>query len=110
MANESFTTVADPRDVTYNIRRQEQIDEMLKLSPQQLDRRLNWQMNSPDRIRDDHNMTAKSLGDMVNSPMLPAGVRKSILDTTGGTTGNVLIRQDLEPTLYALVGNRAFSE
>ena len=99
---ENFTTVTDPRDVTYNIQRQEQIDELLKLSPQQLDRRLNWQVNSPNRIRDDHNVSAKALGDIVNSPMMPEGLRKSILDTTGTTTGNVLIRQDLEPTLYSL--------
>lgn len=102
MSNETFTNVVDPRDVTYNIQRQEQIDELLKLNPQQLDRRLNWQINSPNRIRDDHNVSAKSLGDMVSSPMMPSGLKKSILDTTGSTTGNVLIRQDLEPTLYAL--------
>lgn len=98
----TFTSVADPRDVTYNIQRQEQIDELLKLTPQQLDRRLNWQLNSPNKIRDEHGVSVKALSDMVTSPMMPAGLKKSILDTTGGTTGNVLIRQDLEPTLYAL--------
>lgn len=88
--------------MTYQIDRQNQIDELLKLTPQQLDRRLNWQINSPNKIRDDHNVSQKSINDMVSSPMVPAGVRKSILDSTSGTTGNTLIRQDLEPTLYAL--------
>lgn len=99
---DTLTTVADPRDMTYSVRRQQQVDELLKLNEQQLDRRLNWQLNSPEAIRDDHQISQKFIGDMVNSASIPAGLRKSILDSTGGTTGNVLIRQDLEPTLYAL--------
>lgn len=99
---ETFTNVTDPRDMTYQMQRQEQIEELLKLTPQQLDRRLNWQINSPAKIRDDHNVSQKSISDMVNSPSMPAGLRKGILDSTGTTTGNTLIRQDLEPTLYAL--------
>lgn len=102
MPDNTFTNVADPRDATYAIQRQMQVDEMLKLTPQQLDRRLNWQLNSPDAIKDEHGLTNKYLGDIVNNPSTPVSLRKSILDTTGGTTGNVLIRQDLEPTLYAL--------
>lgn len=98
---ESFTSVADPKDMSYQMRRQAQIDELMKLTPQQLDRRLQWQLNS-DPIRDDNNVTKGVISDIVNSQSVPAGVKKSILDTTGGTTGNVLIRQDLEPTLYAL--------
>ena len=35
------------------------------------------------------------LNDMYNDPMLPAEV-KGILDSTSGTTGSVLIRQDLD--------------
>jgi len=31
---------------------------------------------------------------------------KSILDSTGGSTGSVLIRQDLEPVLYSLFVRR----
>jgi hypothetical protein len=98
---EGFTSVADPKDMTYMMRRQAQIDELLKLSPAQLDRRLQWQMQS-DPLRDDGQLTKSIMGDLVTNQSVPAGLKKSILDTTGGTTGNVLIRQDLEPTLYAL--------
>src|SRR6266702_939285 len=100
--SEDFTQVADPRDATYAIQRQQQIDELLKMPPQQLDRRLNWQLNSNSKIADEHGMTQKYLGDVLNNPSTPMNLRKSILDSTGGTTGSVLIRQDLEPTLYAL--------
>jgi hypothetical protein len=100
--SDTFSNVTDPRDATYSIQRQQQIDELLKLTPQQLDRRLNWQLNSEAKINDEHGISKKYLGNMINSPSTPVALTKSILDTTGGTTGNVLIRQDLEPTLYAL--------
>lgn len=99
---ESFTSVAHPQDMTYQMRRQAQIDELLKLSPSQLDKRLNWQMNSQAPIRDDHQYSQKSLNEMLHAPYIPQTLQKGILDSTNGTTGNVLIRQDLEPTLYAL--------
>lgn len=98
---ETFTNVTDPRDATYAEQRQEQVDELLKLTPQQLDRRLRWQLNSA-QIRDENGVTSKYLNDLVTNQSTPVDLRKSILDSTGGTTGNVLIRQDLEPTLYAL--------
>lgn len=98
---DTFTTVANPNDITYQMQRQQQIDELMKLNIQQLDRRLNWQLQS-DALRDDHNQSARTIGDIVNNPSTPVGLRKSILDSTGTTTGNVLIRQDLEPTLYTL--------
>jgi len=101
VSDTSFTTVADPRDMTYQMRRQKQIDELLKLTPQQLDRRLNWQMNTQE-VRDDHDISRKSLNEMIHAPYIPPSLQKGILDSTSGTTGNVLIRQDLEPTLYAL--------
>src|SRR3954470_7753858 len=98
---EGFTSVAEPKDMTYMMRRQAQIYELLKLSPAQLDRRLQWQMQS-DPLRDDGQLTKSIMEDLVTNRSVPAGLKKSILDATGGTTGNVLIRQDLEPTLYAL--------
>jgi hypothetical protein len=100
---ENFSNVTDPRDATYAIQRQQQIDELLKLSPQQLDRRLSWQMSSSDTIKDEHGISTKYMNDIVNGQSTPVSLRKSILDsTTGGTNGGYLIRQDLEPTLYAL--------
>lgn len=101
MSDVSFTTVADPRDMTYQMRRQKQVDELLKLTPQQLDKRLQWQMNT-QTVRDDHNISQKSLNEIIHAPYIPSTLQKGILDSTSGTTGNVLIRQDLEPTLYAL--------
>jgi hypothetical protein len=101
MSDTSFTTVADPRDMTYQMRRSKQIEELMKLSPQQLDKRLHWQMNT-QTVRDDHDISRKSLNEIVHAPYIPQTLQKGILDSTNGTTGNVLIRQDLEPTLYAL--------
>jgi hypothetical protein len=102
MSVSTFTTVKDPRDLTYNIARQEQINELLKLDINQLDKRLNWLLQSHNTIRDDFDISRKALGEMLTSPMMPPAFRKGLLDSTSGTTGNVLIRQDLEPTLYAL--------
>jgi hypothetical protein len=96
----AFSTVAHPQDPTFLRRRQEQIDELLQLTPTQLDRQLKYMLQSQP-IRDDHEMVKKIAGEMYTAPYIPQGV-KGILDSTGGTTGSVLIRQDLEPTLYAL--------
>ncbi|OLE94889.1 MAG: hypothetical protein AUI84_07055 [Delftia sp. 13_1_40CM_3_66_6] len=56
-------------------------------------------INNSAPLRDEGNMTSKILGEMQTSPMVPASV-KGILDTTGSTTGNALLRQDLEPILF----------
>lgn len=100
--SDTFTNVLDPRDATYAIQRQQQIDELLKLNTNQLDRRLNWMLNSNENIRDDHKLSQKFMGDVLSNPSTPEILRKGVLDSTSGTTGNVLIRQDLEPILYAL--------
>ncbi len=62
-------------------------------------------MQQDTPIRDDHSMVGKIIGEMYSEPMLP-NATKGILDSTSGTTGNVLIRQDLEPVLYALFVKR----
>lgn len=97
---ETFTSVAHPHDVQYQMARRAQIDELLKMNTQQLDRQLRW-MAQQKPPRDDNHLVGKIMGEMYNAPFVPGAV-KGILDSTGGTTGNVLIRQDLEPTLYAL--------
>lgn len=97
---ETFTNVRHPHDVTYQMARRAQVDELLKMSTPQLDRQLRW-MCQQKPPRDDHAMVGKIMGEMYNAPYVPNAV-KGILDSTSGTTGNVLIRQDLEPTLYAL--------
>lgn len=95
----TFTTVAHPLDLKYQMDRRRQIDECLKMSEQELDRQVRYLMQTAP-IRDDHSMRSKIFGEMYNRPDMPRAV-KGILDSTSGTTGNVLIRQDLEPTLYA---------
>src|SRR2546429_8982361 len=62
-------------------------------------------INNSTPLRDEGGMTSKILGEMQTSPMVPAGV-KGILDTTGSTTGNALLRQDLEPILHAIFVKR----
>lgn len=100
---ETFTEVAHPGDLTYQLRRQKQIDELLTLSSQQLDRRLRYQLAQPvnEAIRDESNVSKDVVREIANAQYVPASV-KGLLDSTSATTGNLLIRQDLEPTLYAL--------
>lgn len=102
MGLETFTTVEHPHDLTYQLDREKQIGELMKLTPQQLDRKLRIDMQRKSAIRDDHKMTEKVLGELTTAPFIPQSVKAGILDSTAGTTGSVLIRQDLEPTLYTL--------
>ena len=97
----TFAEVYHPRDPVYALRREKQIHELMKLTPQQLKRQLDYLKNQMPP-RDDHEYSKKALTELFNSPMVPHQVRKGILDSTSGTTGNVLIRQDLEATIYAL--------
>ena len=100
---ETFTEVAHPGDITYQMRRQKQIDELLTLDSRQLDRKLRYQLSQPanEAIRDDGMVSKQVVREISNAQFVPGKV-KALLDTTSGTTGNLLIRQDLEPTLYAL--------
>lgn len=101
---ESFTEVMDPRDVTYQMRRQKQIDELLTLDARQLDRKLQFQLQAKpeDVLKDEGGEQSRSIiRDMARQQYTPRAL-KGLLDSTSGTTGNLLIRQDLEPTLYAL--------
>ena len=90
---ENLVNVADPRDLSYQINREKAIGELLKLTPAQLDRKLRLDLQATP-IRDDHNMSTKLVGELGNAQYIPQSV-KGILDSTSGTTGNVLIRQDL---------------
>lgn len=85
------------------IQRQEQINKLLRMSPVELDRQLRYIMAQP-APRDESGMGQRMFGEMYNSPMIPDATR-NILGTAAGsglTDGSALIRQDLEPTLYAL--------
>lgn len=97
---DTFTEFQHPNDATYQIKRDKMVGELLKMNPVQLDRQLQYMMRQAPP-KDDSGMTKELLREMRNAPFAPDAV-KGILDSTSGTTGNVLIRQDLEPTLYAL--------
>jgi hypothetical protein len=103
MADNSFTEVMHPRDPVYLIRRQEQINRLLQLSIPQLKRQLQYMTDQP-APRTDGSISNNVVNEMYNAPFVPDTV-KNILGTSGAsglTDGSALIRQDLEPTLYAL--------
>jgi hypothetical protein len=102
VADNSFTGVAYPHDPAYKLRRGKMIDSLLQMSPQQLDRQLSYMMKQPAPRDDSGEITRRVMGELYTAPYIPPQI-KGILDSSSGTTGNVLIRQDLEPTLYALV-------
>lgn len=97
----TFTQVHHPADPLYQIRRQEQIDKLLQMNTTQLDRLLKHNMAQPGPIDESGETTRNIIRDLSHGANIPATV-KGILDTTNGTTGNALIRQDLEPIMYAL--------
>jgi hypothetical protein len=98
---EFLTEIHHHNDPQYHIKRQRQIKELMDLSKHQLRRMINHQlMQEPPR--DEHGYSQKFLTDVTYNPAIPNQVRKGILDSTSGTTGNVLIRQDLEAPLYVL--------
>jgi len=89
----------------YQIKRREIIVDLLKNHDERsLGMILQHSALSP-AIKDEGGMTQKIMGELYNVPDLPVAA-KGILDSTSGTTGNVLIRQDLEPVLYALFVKR----
>jgi len=74
------------------------------MNEQDLDRQLRYMLQeSPNR--DEGGMTSRIIGEIYKQPFTPRAM-KGILDSSSGTTGNVLIRQDLEPVLYALFAKR----
>ncbi len=95
---DTVTTVEHPHDLAYLAKRDMMLEQLYRLTPQQLDRKLRYEMAQP--FRDDHQVSRRVVQEMHSAPYVPSSV-KGILDSTSGTTGSVLIRQDLEPTLYA---------
>lgn len=102
MSDNSFTSLQHPTDATYRYNRSRLVNELLRMSPQQLDMQLQYQMRQPaPKDETGGDLTTKLMGELYNAPYLPNSI-KGILDSTGGTTGSVLIRQDLEAPMYAL--------
>lgn len=96
---DSVTKSYDPSDRQYKSNRQYMLKELFKQSDRELKDQIDFLASQPPPTDDEgvavkmfHNIRTLDMPDRV----------KSILDSTSGTTGSVLIRQDLEPILYSL--------
>jgi len=101
----TFTAVQHPTSSKYAQDRQRQINECLKMTEPELKQLLKHTIHNDQPINDDSDMTQKILGEMRTQPFIPAAT-KDILDSTNTTTGNVLLRQDLEPILHSIFVKR----
>ena len=102
MSDNSFTALQHPTDIGYRMNRARLVSELVKMSPQQLDMQIQYQFRQPaPQDTSGGDLTKKIVGELYNAPYVPNSL-KSVLDSTGGTTGNILIRQDLEAPMYAL--------
>jgi len=98
-SDRGFTSVQHPASQKYSMDRRRQINECLKMTEPELKELFKHMAQDQTPIRDDESMVSKIIGEMYNMPFIPAAT-KSILDSTNTTTGNVLLRQDLEPVLF----------
>lgn len=104
----TFTEVMSPRDPAYLFKREKQLAQLLTMSERQLIAQLRYLEQSPANRDPNNAMTKAFVGELMNDPYVPQTLKTGILDSTGGGTsgGSVLIRQDLEATLYALFVKR----
>jgi hypothetical protein len=104
----TFTEVMSPRDPAYLFKREKQLAELYKMSERQLIAQLRYLEQAPANRDPNNAMTKAFVGELMNDPYVPQTLKAGILDSTGGGTsgGSVLIRQDLEATLYALFVKR----
>src|SRR5579859_2883678 len=96
-----------PESREYTMTRAGMLDAAKGLKPHELEAKLRYEMQQPrpTATQDQFDLTQRMLGEMRGSRMIPDAV-KAILDSTNTTTGNALIRQDLEPLLYQLFVTR----
>jgi len=98
----TFTAVQHPHDTKYAQDRQRIINENLRtMTEGEMRQQLKHLIHNDAPIRDESQLSQKIIGEIHSSPIVPSSV-KSILDSTSGTTGNVLLRQDLEPVLHSI--------
>ena len=99
--------IKHPSDTAYGQYRYGMHKELSSLTEAELKQKLLHEMRQPHPVVEDsqRDMTQKILGEIRTAPTVPDAA-KAILDSTSGTTGNVLIRQDLEPILHALYVRR----
>lgn len=96
-----------PSDSAYAKNRAAMLKELKSLSQHEARQKLQYEMSSahPEVTDSERELSQKILGELRTSPYVPQEA-KAILDSTSGTTGSVLIRQDLEPILYQLFVTR----
>src|SRR5579883_2633584 len=100
---QTLTEVQHPHSEEYQWARKRIIKDLMGMSKKDVGEMLAYMASKKpqDAISDENNMSSKIAGEIYNLQFAPPEV-KGILDSTGGTTGNVLIRQDLEPLIYRL--------
>src|SRR6266568_920519 len=101
MANPAMLRqVQDPNDLNYKMARRQIIKDLMKMSTQEVGELLGYMAINPD-FKDESKKSVDMVREIYNLQFAPPNL-KGILDSTSGTTGNVLIRQDLEPLIYRL--------
>lgn len=101
---DTFTSVLSPHDRQYVENRRKMLDAHSNLSSIQLDRQVQYLMNSAERPSDaSGSITENVMHELRGASYIPERL-KAILDSSGGGTsgGSVMIRQDLEIPLYLL--------
>ena len=96
--------LAHPRDLVYQRRREMAVEELLKLDERKLDKMLRWQMTQPaPRDNKTKDITRGVLNELMGADYVPQTVKTILGSGSGGglNDGSPLIRQDLEPILYA---------
>lgn len=96
---DTFTATHNPLDRSYQANRREIIKELSTQSTMALKQQLDYLASQAPPV--DENGVAQSMFQNIRALPVPTRV-KGILDSTSGTTGNVLIRQDLEPIIHIL--------
>lgn len=96
-----------PADTAYKAHRDGMRKELRTLTQNEAAQKLQYELarEHPEVTQSERDLSQKILGEIRTSPYVPQEA-KAILDSTSGTTGSVLIRQDLEPILYQLFVTR----
>jgi hypothetical protein len=95
----TLTKTFSPQDPQYKSHRRQLLRELSTQSDAALKEQLDFLASQPPPI--DESGVAQEMYHNIRTLDVPTRV-KGILDSTSGTTGSVLIRQDLEPVLHAL--------
>ena len=105
---QTITSTLHPHDPQWRAKRLNLVHkELLPMNPRQINEAFLTQASkplSPDERKAAEELTRNVLGGMYSIPgVYETLTTKAILDSTGSGTsgGSVLIRQDLEPFLYA---------